>query len=418
MEHFDNFDDFDRHFNKGGDAPMAEDEMTDDFSAPLADLSPEQPPESQKRPKFRRAASRSDTSGAAPEMPSQPVEAQPEPIQVTADPVAEHTDFAVTAEEIWAAAAEKVASSSQPLPQTQTAPSTELDFAPSAETPTASEPQPESQPEPLSRPVEPAAPDEGKAHTHSVRATAAQLLQAYIDCPSKLIKSGADVNEINQRYLAGLKYGAEWGFSTVIIPVSQTLANYLYQAGNGQPLSIDKLRERRNTMLLEQNDVTGEAIIRSSYEQKINYMESRNIDVENCVKARVLGKGINCFSSFVSQGKTVCDIIMAQIPTTNPWEVFIWLPIGGVNGAPTDTELAAISKTWYDVCGALPAVLDYGAVEYFVPHGRPSPEEALELAKSHFAVCPERVLRFTKSHCLGELADTLTKSCVWYLGWK
>ena len=47
-----------------------------------------------------------------------------------------------------------------------------------------------------------------------------------------------------------------------------------------------------------------------------------------------------------------------------------------------------------------------------------SPEEALEIAKGHFAVCPERVLRLTKSHYLGELADTLTKSCVWYLGWK
>ena len=48
----------------------------------------------------------------------------------------------------------------------------------------------------------------------------------------------------------------------------------------------------------------------------------------------------------------------------------------------------------------------------------PDLEEALEIAKGHFAVCPERVLRLTKSHCLGELADTLTKSCVWYLGWK
>ena len=244
------------------------------------------------------------------------------------------------------------------------------------------------------------------------------MLQAYIDCPSKLIRSGTDVNEVNQRYLSGLKYGAEWGFSTVIIPVSQELANYLYQAEHGQPLSIDKLRERRSTMLWESKTVAGDAFIRSSFEQKISYMESRNINVQGFVNAKVQGKAINCFSSFVSQGKTVCDIIMAQIPTTNPWEVFIWLPIGGINGAPSDQNLMAVSKTWYDVCGALPAVLSYAAVEYFVPHGRPSPEEALEIAKGHFAVCPERVLRLTKSHCLGELADTLTKSCVWYLGWK
>ena len=408
MDHFDNFDDFDRHFNDSSDTPTEDEKMTDDISAQLADFLPKETSEPPKRSKFKRTAiSRSHSSAAAGEVASDPVRAQPEPIQVQSDPMQEHAVPAATAEEIWAAAAEKVASS-EPLPQTQDEAPTEQDFVQPVEIPAA----------PVSRPAQSAASNEGNTHARSVRATATQLLQAYIDCPNRLIRSGADVNEINQRYLAGLKYGAEWGFSTVIIPVSQTLANYLYQAGHGQPLSIDRLRERRNAMLLEQDDVTGEAIIQSSYEQKISYMESRNIDVESFVKAQVQGKAINCFSSFVSQGKTVCDVIMAQIPTTNPWEVFIWLPIGGINGAPTDSELIAISKTWYNVCGAMPAVLDYGAVEYFVPHGKPSSEEALEIAKSHFAVCPERVLRFTKSHCLGELADTLTKSCVWYLGWK
>ncbi len=427
MDQFDNFDDFDRHFNSSNEPPTGNDEMTDDFLTEAISAEPSEP--QQKRQKFRRAVSRSDASSAAPEKQPTPiytetesVQSQPEPIRTQSEPIKEYAAPAATAEEIWAAAAEKVAASPD-LPQTDSVsaaePTAETTEEPAEE---SAEESAEAQPEEFaSAPMPPSAASEEmpeKAHTRSVRATAAQLLQAYIDCPSKLIKSGTDVNEINQRYLSGLKYGAEWGFSTIIIPVSQELANHLYQAGHGQPLSIDRLRESRSDMLLASDSITGEAFIDSSYEQKISYMERRNIDVEAFVNAPVQGKAINCFSSFVSQSKTICDVIMAQIPTTNPWEVFVWLPVGGINGAPSDQELMAVSRTWHDMCGALPAVLGYGAVEYFVPHGKPSPKEAHALAKGHFAVCPERVLRLTKSHCLGELADTLTKSCVWYLGWN
>ena len=59
-----------------------------------------------------------------------------------------------------------------------------------------------------------------------------------------------------------------------------------------------------------------------------------------------------------------------------------------------------------------------GAVEFFVPNGRPSREAAVQIAREQFALCHERVLRLTKTHTLAELVDTLTKSCVWYLGWS
>ena len=63
-------------------------------------------------------------------------------------------------------------------------------------------------------------------------------------------------------------------------------------------------------------------------------------------------------------------------------------------------------------------VLGYGVAEFFVPNGFPGRQTALKIAREQFALCHERVLRLTRSHTLSELADTLTKSCVWYLGWN
>ena len=255
--------------------------------------------------------------------------------------------------------------------------------------------------------------------SQAISATAAELVQAYIDCRSKLIRSGTDVGEVIQKYLDAMRYGAEWGFSTVIIPVTEALAEHLYSVGDGQPLQIDRLRQkRRETLQSGLPEKDGRALLDEAYRYKIRYMAERNIDVDSFLQSTAQGSAVNCFSSFVSRGKMTCDIVLAQIPTRQPWEVFVWLPVGGVNGAPADEDLMAISEEWYRICGAVPAVLGYGTVEYYLPDGQLDRRQAAQIAMDQFAVCPERVLRLTRSHCLGELADTLTKSCVWYLGWK
>ena len=246
----------------------------------------------------------------------------------------------------------------------------------------------------------------------------AERLVQYLDCNYKLIPAGTDINEVNRIYLAALRYGVDWGISTIIVPVSEELADYLCNDGNGRPLDKERVRAERRIMLLQTNDAAGEAIVESLYHQKTEVMARRGVNIKSFENSDAQGGAVNCFSSFISKGQTICDLIVAQIPVKNPWEVFAWLPVGGINAAPSDNELIAVSKLWYDLCGAVPAVIGYGVVEYFVPRGKPSRETAQEIAKGHFAVCHERVLRLTKSRTLSELADTLAKSCVWYLGWR
>lgn len=243
-----------------------------------------------------------------------------------------------------------------------------------------------------------------------------ERIAEYMDCPCRLIPQGTNINEVNQKYLSVLRYCMEHGSTPVLIPASQQMFSYL--CGGGAGFGINNVRQSRRSTLWQLNDSAGESMISNSYEEKAKYLVYKGINMNDFENGSAQGVAVNCFSSFVSSGKTNCDVVLAQVPTANPWEIFVWLPVGGLNGSPSNNELICVSKYWNELCSAVPAVVGYGIVEYFVPRGKPDRHTALEIAKGHFSICPERALCMTRSHTVSELADTLTKSCVWYLGWK
>ena len=243
-----------------------------------------------------------------------------------------------------------------------------------------------------------------------------ERLAEYMDCPCRLIPHGTSINEVNQKYLSVLRYCMQHGSTPVLIPATQQIFSHL--CGGSAGFGINNVRQSRRSMLWQLNDSAGESIIENSYEEKAKYMVYKGINMNDFENSTAEGVAVNCFSSFVSGGKTNCDVVLAQLPTANPWETFVWLPVGGLNGAPSTNELISVSKYWNELCGAVPAVVGYGVVEYFIPRGKPDRQTAFTIAKGHFAICPERALCMTQSHTVSELADTLTKSCVWYLGWK
>jgi len=120
------------------------------------------------------------------------------------------------------------------------------------------------------------------------------------------------------------------------------------------------------------------------------------------------------FSAIIDYGiKKTWDIVLAKIPMEKPWEVFAWFPLGGWNSCPRNEEMLWIGKYWYEKYGAVPAVMSGDTLEFTAP---PVPlNAAFELAREHFAFCPDNVLQNTDT--IGRLADELTRSTVWYFWW-
>lgn len=126
------------------------------------------------------------------------------------------------------------------------------------------------------------------------------------------------------------------------------------------------------------------------------------------------GKTRTGFSAIIDYGiQKTWDIVLAKIPTANPWEVFAWFPFGGWNDCPRNEEMLWIGKYWYEKYGAVPAVISGSELEFTAPPV--SKEAAFELAREHFAFCPDNVLQNVGT--IGRLADELTKSSIWYFWW-
>ncbi len=122
--------------------------------------------------------------------------------------------------------------------------------------------------------------------------------------------------------------------------------------------------------------------------------------------------GVTDFQSFKFGPYAVS---LAYVPVTEPWQVFRHIPIGGWNECPEAETIMAFCKKMYEQFGAAPAAVSDDALE-LVPARRPDAEEAYRLAQEMFAFCPDIVCQ-GDTPSIHALADSLTKSDVWYFWW-
>ena len=62
-------------------------------------------------------------------------------------------------------------------------------------------------------------------------------------------------------------------------------------------------------------------------------------------------KGEECcsFDSYWNHNSNVMsEIILAKIPTTKPWELAAWIPMGGFNDCPMPDVQVAVMKYWFE----------------------------------------------------------------------
>lgn len=107
-------------------------------------------------------------------------------------------------------------------------------------------------------------------------------------------------------------------------------------------------------------------------------------------------------------------LVVAQIPTDQPWKVFAWLPMGGWNECPDPIRMMAVAKYWYEQYGAVPVAVTHDTVEFSVPAPVPT-EQAMNLAEEMYFFCMDIVDQGVET--LGALADGLRQSTHWYFWW-
>lgn len=252
----------------------------------------------------------------------------------------------------------------------------------------------------------------------------AQAIMEYLDCECTYFPSMADDDPIMSAYSYAQRLGVREDFIPVLIKADdETLLECLVM--NADPehdadcYEFDlKIVEEYRKKILAAPVKDGKAVLEELTGQRKEEAEEDDMDWEEEILGKMEGGYDNDrFSCYWdSDSHMTYPLILAKIPVKYPWEVFAYLPFGNWNECPDTPELMAVAKYWFERHGAIPAALSHDELEFDLP-APVSKEQAMEVAKEQYGFCPDIVDQEQDDPTVGNLADVLRQSTVWYFWW-
>ena len=252
----------------------------------------------------------------------------------------------------------------------------------------------------------------------------AEALMEYLDCECTYFPSMKDDDPIMSAYSYAKRESVKEGFVPVLIKADdETLLECLVM--NADPkndadcyeFDLKTVEEYRKKML-STSVKDGKAVLEELTGQRKEEAEDDDMDWEEEILGEMEGGyENNRFSCYWdSDTDMTYPLILAKIPVKNPWEIFTYLPFGNWNECPDTLELMAVAKYWFEQYGAVPAAMSHDELEFLLP-APVSQEQAMEVATEQYGFCPDIVDQEQDDPTVGNLADVLWQSTVWYFWW-
>lgn len=230
-----------------------------------------------------------------------------------------------------------------------------------------------------------------------------------LNYPYRILPKGLTIDEVMHIYAEAVEKGKKEGYTPVLVPEDEILDEYFGILRDEDQYSVEET--------LKKVGGNGKELLWKYLKEFTEQEEDETFDEKEFLGEMENGEAIDTFSSMIDYGDgEIKQTLLLEIPTKNPWEVVVYVPFGGWNECPVPEEMAAICRYWFEKYGAMPAVITHDTLEFLLP--KPiAKDEAMETAKEHAAFCSDRVGQCTESGTVGEVADTLWQSTVWYFWW-
>lgn len=228
--------------------------------------------------------------------------------------------------------------------------------------------------------------------------------------PCKVYAAKTPYQQIISAYQDGLERGKKEGFTPIIVPVDDTLEDF-FGILQDDGYSIEDI--------LKAEPQSGKELLEERFEEYSGQNEEDfGMDMDEFIgeydEEPEVMTGFSSICDY-STGATL-ETIIFEVPTTNPWELVVYVPFGGWNECPDPETMMAICKYWYEEYGAVPAVITHDVLEMTVP-APVGKDKALEVAREHYAFTPDRVDQGTATGTLSEVAASVAISDVWFFWW-
>lgn len=140
-------------------------------------------------------------------------------------------------------------------------------------------------------------------------------------------------------------------------------------------------------------------------------LEKDELDAEDNLNIEI--NDIDFENKIENQG----EILIAEIPVENSWEIFAYIPFGGWNDCPGNEAIMSISKYWFEKYKAIPFLIGHNTLEYIVKNNIDN-EDIVKLIEEFYAFCPDSVDKYMGRLNLDKLAKKIYKSKVWCFCWN
>lgn len=239
----------------------------------------------------------------------------------------------------------------------------------------------------------------------------ARKIMDFLGCECEYFPAGKPAQFIHSTYEEAFAKKEMGGYTPVIVVVNDILVEQLEMIAE-QFAPGESIQQYREKLLSGEHPDAQEWFTKTLTEMKESYGEYWD---EITADYGNTGGKIDRLSGFVDFGtKRSSEVVIAKIPTEKPWEIFAWLPFGGWNECPEPEVMLSVGKYWFEKFGAVPAVISHDVLEFAAMPVRDR-SAAVGLALEQYAFCNDIIDQGFQE--LSVLADTLTKSSVWYFWW-
>lgn len=230
-----------------------------------------------------------------------------------------------------------------------------------------------------------------------------------LNYPYRIFSDQMTYEEVIKEYEAAFERGKKEGFVPVLVPEDETLDEFLGILQDEDNYSVEETLKK----VLD----NGKEILNKRFEDYTEPYEDEPFDMEEFVGEVTSGEAITHFSSLSNYSDgSMLETILFEVPTKNPWEVVAYVPFGGWNDCPDVEDMTAICKYWYLKYGAVPVIITHDTLEMGLT-SQVIEREVVDVAKEHYAFCNDRVDQCTSTGTLGEVADCIRQSKIWYFWW-
>ncbi len=228
----------------------------------------------------------------------------------------------------------------------------------------------------------------------------------FLNCEYILFENEKDPRNIQQTYMELLEQGKKEAFTPLIISVSDILTEMID--------FLDDEAFNLENMIREAEEINPSEYFKQEQEEYSD--DEENPCIDDLFGEFELQESSNSFVSYGnSYGELSDEILIVKIPTNKPWELPIYVPMGGFNDCPDPVHQAAVFKYWYEKYHAYPACVTYDVWEMYCENPVKDRETAFELAKEMYFFCSDIVDQGVET--IGRLAGCLVNSSVWFFWW-